>query len=152
MLLGKKNFFTYGEVYSNEEQIARFIGRNAMEGDTPVGVDAALDFPLFSILPWFAKGSKSPSELANVFTHRKQAEEGILSTHGDASNFFVTFLDNHDQYQRFGYLGENPQAAFSDQISLGLGCLFTLQGIPCLYYVVNAPKSGSWPTLVKALQ
>lgn len=140
--IGKENFFTYGEVYSVEEQIARFIGRNAMEGDTPVGVDAALDFPLFSILPWFAKGSKSPSELANVFTHRKQVEKGILSTHGDASNFFVTFLDNHDRYQRFGYLGENPQAAFSDQISLGLGCLFTLQGIPCLYYGTEQGLSG----------
>ena len=29
--IGKKNFFTFGEVYDNEEQIARFIGRQATE-------------------------------------------------------------------------------------------------------------------------
>ena len=29
--LGKKNFFTFGEVYDSEEKIAHFIGRNALD-------------------------------------------------------------------------------------------------------------------------
>ena len=29
--IGKKNFFTFGEVYDDEAKIARFIGRNALE-------------------------------------------------------------------------------------------------------------------------
>ena len=32
-----------------------------------------------------------------MYEYRKQVESGVLSTHGDASNYFVTFLDNHDQ-------------------------------------------------------
>src|SRR6266545_7671149 len=47
---GKKNFFTYGEVFDNEEKIAQFIGRHATEDTDLVGVDAALDFPLFFVL------------------------------------------------------------------------------------------------------
>src|SRR5205085_765974 len=43
--IGKKNFFTFGEVYDNEETIARFIGRNTLEAGDVVGVDAAPDFP-----------------------------------------------------------------------------------------------------------
>ena len=48
--IGKKNFFTYGEVLDSqaEEDIARFIGRSTSDGSELVGVDAALDYPLFS--------------------------------------------------------------------------------------------------------
>jgi len=32
--IGKRNFFTFGEVYDSEEQIARFIGRpTSVDGD-----------------------------------------------------------------------------------------------------------------------
>ncbi len=100
--LGKKNFFTFGEVYDNEEQIARFIGRNVAAQDTDlVGVDAALDFPLFFKLPGVAKGQLAPAEVIALFEHRKQVERDILSSHGEASRYFVTFLDNHDQRERF---------------------------------------------------
>jgi hypothetical protein len=43
--IGKRNFLTFGEVFDSEEKITRFIGRNAVEADEPIG--AALDFPLF---------------------------------------------------------------------------------------------------------
>ena len=33
--IGKKNFFTFGEVYDSEDKIATFIGRNTM--DTEAG-------------------------------------------------------------------------------------------------------------------
>jgi glycosidase len=54
--IGKKNFFTFGEVFDNEDRIAEFIGRNTQDADDVVGVDAALDFPLFYKLPAVAKG------------------------------------------------------------------------------------------------
>ena len=53
---GKKNFFTFGEVYDNEVAIAEFIGRNASINSDMMGVDASLDFPLFFTLPAVAKG------------------------------------------------------------------------------------------------
>ena len=141
--IGKKNFFTFGEVYDNEEQIARFIGRNAAADGDLVGVDAALDFPLFFNLPAVAKGQSAPAAVIGVFEHRKDVERGITSSHGEASRYFVTFLDNHDQRQRFYFSSPDAPARFADQLTLGVGCLFTLQGIPCLYYGTEQELHGA---------
>jgi glycosidase len=141
--IGKKNFFTFGEVYDDEEQIARFIGRHATEDTDLVGVDAALDFPLFFRLPGVAKGLIAPAEVIQMFEHRKDVERGIISSHGEASRFFVTFLDNHDQRQRFFFSASEAPRRFEDQLTLGVGCLFALQGIPCLYYGTEQGLHGA---------
>ena len=141
--IGKKNFFTFGEVYDNEEQIARFIGRQAMETSDMVGVDAALDFPLFFKLPAVAKGMLAPAEIVSMFEHRKQVERGVLSSHGEASRYFVTFLDNHDQRNRFYFSPADDPGRYLDQLTLGAGCLFALQGIPCLYYGTEQALHGT---------
>jgi len=125
---GKKNFFTFGEVYDNEETIARFIGRNGGSGEG-FGVDAALDFPLFHALPRIAKGQGDVADLRRVFSLRKAQESALLSSHGEAGRYFVSFLDNHDQHERF----KHPLTP-AIQVMLGYTLLFTLQGIPCLYY------------------
>jgi glycosidase len=140
--IGKKNFFTFGEVWGSEEQIAHFIGRNAMSEGEPIGVDAALDYPLFYKLPAVVKGQLAPSEILSMYEYRRQVESGVLSTHGDASNFFVTFLDNHDQSWRFFYRDPHQPDAYDDQVSLGVGCLFSLPGVPCLYYGTEQGLSG----------
>ena len=139
---GKKNFFTFGEVYDNEETIAQFIGRNTSIGDGPVGVDAALDYPLFFKLPGAVKGlsGMTPLDVANVYETRKRVEADIITSHGEAGKFFITFLDNHDQPQRFGFTGPTQLV---NQIELGLGCLFSLQGIPCVYYGTEQGLSGT---------
>jgi glycosidase len=141
--IGKKNFFTFGEVYDNEEQITRFVGRHAEDKGDVVGVDAALDFPLFFKLPAMAKGLVAPAEVVAMFEHRKEVERGIISSHGDASRFFVTFLDNHDQRDRFYFSPPDAPLRFADQLTLGVGCLFTMQGIPCLYYGTEQGLHGS---------
>ena len=144
--LGKKNFFTFGEVYDNEETIARFIGRQATaEGDL-LGVDAALDFPLFFKLPAMLKGQLAPTEIIAMYEHRKQVQRGLLSSHGEASRFFVTFLDNHDQRGRFYFSQPDAPLRFADQLTLGVGCLFALQGIPCLYYGTEQGLHGMGDT------
>jgi hypothetical protein len=137
---GKKNFFTFGEVFDDEATIAQFIGRNTSARDGLVGVDAALDYPLFFKLPGVLKGlSGTPVDVANVFENRKRVEQDIVTSHGEAGKFFVTFLDNHDQSQRFGFTGDQQLV---DQIALALGCLYSLQGIPCLYYGTEQGLSG----------
>lgn len=141
--IGKKNFFTFGEVYDDEETIARFIGRQALEEGDLVGVDAALDFPLFFKLPAMTKGLIAPAEVINMFEHRKEVEKGILSSHGEASRFFVTFLDNHDQRERFYFSPEDDPSRFAAQLTMGAGLLFALQGIPCLYYGTEQGLHGS---------
>ncbi|WP_417909404.1 alpha-amylase family glycosyl hydrolase [Candidatus Electronema sp. PJ] len=132
--IGKRNFFTFGEVYDNEEKINEFLGRNAGDTDGIVGVDAALDFPLFYRLPSVAKGFAPPSEVIGVFQHRKEVQRFTISSHGDASRYFVTFLDNHDMRQRIRWADSDTPDAFDQQIVLAVALLFGLQGIPCLYY------------------
>jgi glycosidase len=141
--IGKKNFFTFGEVYDDDYKIAKFIGRNAQDPGDLVGVDAALDFPLFFRLPGFAKGFVAPSEIAQLYQLRKQVEEGVISSHGEASGYFVTFLDNHDQRNRFRYCDPAEPGRYDDQVTLGLACLYSLQGIPCLYYGTEQGLCGA---------
>jgi glycosidase len=137
---GKKNFFTFGEVFDEENTIAQFIGRNTSAPGAVVGVDAALDYPLFFKLPNVLKGlSGTPLDVVNVFETRKRVEQDIVTSHGEAGKFFVTFLDNHDQSQRFGFTGDIQRF---EQVALGLGCIFSLQGIPCLYYGTEQGLNG----------
>jgi len=142
LTIGKKNFFTFGEVYDQEEKIAGFIGRNAnSEGDL-VGVDAALDFPLFFKLPGLVKGQVTPVEIAYLYWQRQRLTRSLISSQGEASGYFVTFIDNHDQHNRIRYADPAEPHRYDDQVTLALTCLFTLQGIPCLYYGTEQGLSG----------
>jgi glycosidase len=136
LAIGKKNFFTFGEVFDNENRIAQFIGRNTLDPDADemVGVDAALDFPLFFRLPGVAKGFVPPSEVNQVYRQRKEIERHVLTSHGEAGKFFVTFLDNHDMKERFRPAATDADDVFDPQVVLAIAVLFGLQGIPCLYY------------------
>jgi len=133
--IGKKNFFTFAEIYDDEQTIEDFIGRNSTDG---FGIDAALDFPLFYVLPAFAKAMAPVEAVRSIFLNRKAAEAGKLSSHGEAGKYFVSFLDNHDQNQRF-----NTPATPSLQVTLGLAILFALQGIPCIYYGTEQNLQGT---------
>ena len=107
-----------------------------------VGVDAALDFPLFFQLPAVVKGFTSPQAIERVYRQRKDVQRNLLTSHGEASSHFVTFLDNHDMRERVYFWDAAAPARFDDQLVLGLVCLFTLQGIPCLYYGTEQGLAG----------
>ena len=132
--IGKRNFFTFGEVYDNDEKIAHFIGRDVSDQGDLVGVDAALDFPLFFVLASVLKGRTAPAGLAAMYAHRRDVQRQLISSHGEASRYFVTFLDNHDQNNRFFFRPGDDPNRFADQLTMGVGALFCLLGIPCLYY------------------
>ncbi len=152
---GKKNFFTFGEVFTGdaEEQIAHFIGRTTGDPGGMVGVDAALDYPLFFNLKPVVKGFAPPAALVGMYQLRKQIEADVLSSHGDAARYFVTFLDNHDVKERLRYAAPGREHEFDDQVTLGLACLFSLPGVPCLYYGTEQGLhgSGSDPAVREAL-
>jgi glycosidase len=72
--IGKKTFFTFGEVLdgSEETDIARFIGRNTTDtSDEMVGVDAALDYPLYNNLVPVGNGSCKPASIVGMYQNRK---------------------------------------------------------------------------------
>jgi len=142
--IGKKNFFTFGEVFVGdaEQQIAQFIGRATSDQSQMVGVDAALDYPLFFNLKPVVKASSPPSDLVAMYAFRKQIEANILSSHGDATRYFVTFLDNHDVKERIRFVKPGDEHKFDDQVTLGIACLYCLPGIPCLYYGTEQALHG----------
>jgi glycosidase len=153
--VGKKNFFTFGEVFVGdaEQEIARFIGRTTTTNTDMVGVDAALDYPLYFDLKPVVKGFAPPSELVGMYELRKQIEADVLSSHGDATRYFVTFLDNHDVKERIRYVNPANPTQYDDQVTLGLACLYSLPGIPCLYYGTEQGLhgAGSDPAVREAL-
>jgi glycosidase len=145
--LGKRNFFTFGEVLDNtaENDIARFIGRDTLDlaNQQLVGVDAALDYPLFFALKPVVKGLAAPTSVIAMYDQRKTVEADIVSSHGDATRFFVTFLDNHDMKERIRYEAPGNPTEFDDQVTLGLASLFALPGIPCVYYGTEQGLHGA---------
>jgi glycosidase len=136
LTIGKPNFFTFGEIDSSDDAVVEgFVGRNGGDADG-FGIDAALDYPLFDCsLPSIVKGFQGVEALRTFVENRKSAEEGKISSHGEAGRYFVTFLDNHDQTERFLAPASSAGSATpTAQLTLGLGILFSFQGIPCVYY------------------
>ncbi len=130
--IGKDNFFIFGEIVGNDMELQRYIGRNSRIPGTNErfpSLDAALDFPLYFILEEVIKGFLNPSHLRERYDRFKT----LYADHGEASRYFVTFVDNHDQmsrpYRRF--MHGNPNTG---QAVLAIGYLLTSQGIPCIYY------------------
>ena len=131
--IGKKNFFLFGEIIGDDRFIDQYIARNARIPETNErfpSLDAALDFPLWGILEGIIKGFINPAELRARYERFKE----LYSDHGQAGQYFVTFVDNHDQIGRSPrgrFLHNNP---FNKQAVLAIGYLLTSSGIPCVYY------------------
>jgi len=106
-------------------------------------VDAALDYPLFNSLKPVVKRFAAPTAAVGMYQNRKNVEANVLSSHGDATRYFVTFLDNHDVKERIRYVDPANPTKFDDQVTLGLACLYSLPGIPCLYYGTEQGLHGA---------
>lgn len=138
--IGKRNFFTFGEITVGESDLRRFIGRDTKApGSDTVGIDSALDFALEGNLGAVVKHADPnqpapPTLLSGMYQARKDAEREVITTHGEASGFFITFLDNHDRTHRFYFQDPADPHRWDSQLTLALGLLFSLQGIPCVYY------------------
>lgn len=136
--IGKKNFFTFGEVWKDDDEarIAQFVGRNTDIRDGLIGVDGAIDFPNRKRLVNVCKGSEPPSVLAEEADRRREALRNNVSSHGDAGAFYVTCLDNHDLNERINYPG------YPGQTRLAVACLMTMIGVPCIYYGTEQGLDG----------
>ncbi len=132
--VGKKNFFTYGEVYDDEEKISQYIGRNVSASGDMVGVDASLDFPLFFRLPSELKGLLPPSEVVAMYQTRKAVEQGVINSHGRPRSFSSPFSTITTSTPAAHCCDPVDPHRFDDQATMGFACLFALPGIPSLYY------------------
>jgi len=109
---GKKDFFVFGEAWSYDiPGINRYLRKGKVKR-----LDSAIDLPLNEVL-------------TQVF-YRKLPTRGIracLEAERVDPNLWVNFLDNHDIERMFS-------RADWDAVKQSLVSLFTLPGIPCVYY------------------
>ena len=110
-----------GEVFDGDPAIPSFFQGGAARNDgIDTGVDSVFDFPIFfNIRDVFAKG-------ADLDTIPKTLAKDRLYAHPER---LVTFLGNHDVAR---YMSE--QGATVENLKLAWTFLFTLRGIPSLYY------------------
>ena len=119
---GRDAFLLFGEGFATdrafEETQARRIETYARDAQGPL-LHSMLNFPLYGSLRDVFAGGRPPAELA----HRIQS---LLRVHADPWRM-PSFIDNHD-VDRF------LASASPDALRLALFSLFTLPGIPTLYY------------------
>lgn len=130
--IGKHNFFQFGEIVADDAVLQQYIGRNSRIAGTDErfpSLDAALDFPLYFVLEEVIKGFQNPKLLRDRYDRFKT----MYADHGEAGQYFVTFVDNHDQMSRphRRFLYNDP---YWQQAVLAIGYLLTSQGVPCIYY------------------
>ena len=129
--IGKDNFILFGELVAGDEMLQKYVGSNTpVESDTRYPLlDAVLDFPLYFVLEEVIKGKAAPQALIE----RYEKFRHFYRDYSQAGQYFVTFLDNHDQmhrpYRRFMAGEKDCRLA-----AIGAGYLLTSLGIPCLYY------------------
>ncbi len=118
---GNPEFLVFGEVWSYDYKA---IGRY-LEGPKGPRLDSAVDLPL--------------NEALNQVFFRKSATEHLrapLAARKANPDLWVTFADNHD-VERIAARG-TPRAARQC-----LAALFTLPGLPCVYYGTEAGLAGA---------
>ena len=130
--IGKDNFFIYAEIVAGDDKLQKYVGRNTpIEGSEeryPV-FSACLDFPLYFVAEEVIKGFRSPQELRD----RYEQFNRFYRDYAEAGQYFVTFIDNHDQMAR-------PFKRFMNGVSdwkqavMAIGYLLCNMGIPCIYY------------------
>ena len=81
-----------------------------------------------------------------MFELRKEKERDVITSHGEASRYFVTFLDNHDQHERFYYQDPQDPHRYDRQAILGLALPVRPAGhpLPVLRHRAGAARRGGF--------
>lgn len=142
--IGKHNFFLFAEIVESDEQLKKYVGHNTpVEGawEEYPKFDAVLDFPLYFVLEEVIKGFTSPQQLRD----RYESFRNYYRDFSEAGEYYVTFVDNHDQmarpYRRFMNNVEDPKQAI-----IAMGYLLTNMGVPCIYYGTEQGFDGGGTT------
>jgi glycosidase len=141
--IGKDNFFLYAEIVAGDQQLQKYIGQNtpvAQEVERYPVFSACLDFPLYFVLEEVIKGFEPPTKLRE----RYESFRNFYRDYSEAGQYFVTFVDNHDQFYRPYKRFMNGQTDGRLAV-LAIGYLLTNMGIPCMYYGTEQGFDGGGP-------
>ncbi|HPE69575.1 MAG TPA: alpha-amylase family glycosyl hydrolase [Thermotogota bacterium] len=114
---GKDDFLVYGEAWVTPAPFEN-NGEQLLSRYFELGFNAMLDFPLLTEIHRVFKEGK-PTEL---MAYRLEQREQFF-----AGKRLITFVDNHDM-ARF------LKGAQNNDLKQALTLLFTIPGIPCIYY------------------
>ena len=132
----RKDFFMFGEVWTNGDfnWLASFT--NLSPGDPMNSAMSVLDMPGSSMSSWgqFEQVFKGGdyNQVDNVLKNDPKYKD---------ATYLVTFLDNHDK-PRFNGPGWDGSAATTEQYFDALNFYFTERGIPCVYYGTEVQMVG----------
>ncbi|MEW5951655.1 MAG: alpha-amylase family glycosyl hydrolase [Elusimicrobiota bacterium] len=132
----KKDFFMFGEVWTNEDYDLLAKYTKLSPGDPMNSSMSVLDMPGSSMGTW--------GKLEKVFKGGDYSYvDEILKNdrkYKDAT-YLVTYMDNHDK-PRFNAPGWDGSPASVEQYVDALNFYFTSRGIPCVYYGTEIMMSG----------
>ncbi|MGB0175885.1 MAG: alpha-amylase family glycosyl hydrolase [Owenweeksia sp.] len=142
------DFFIFGETWVHFPEIQSYFVEGNRYNPIATYMDAVTDFQFcFAVHETFNQPQEWAKGLSKLY-YRLAAD--YLYDHPENS---VTFLDNHDLGRIYGTFGEDM-----DKLKASLGLLFTMRGIPCVYYgteilmretanhgVIRQDFPGGWP-------
>jgi len=129
----KKNFFIFGEVWTDNEYDKLASYTRLADGDSLESGMSVLDMPLSALGDY--------GTMEKIFKGGNYADAtAIFENDSKYKNptFLVTYLDNHDR-PRFN----SPDSpAYEQQYKDALNFYFLSRGIPCVYYGTEAQMVG----------
>lgn len=124
--LGKEDFLVFGEVSGSD---AIFNSRYL----SSIGFPSVLDFGFSSAASTFVAGRTGSKVMADLFDN-----DDWYTTSGGDAGLLVTFIGNHDMGRLGSFVrSADPRADDTEQVrraSLALELLFTVRGVPTVYY------------------
>jgi glycosidase len=109
---GIQDFIVFGELWTYDFEL---LNKYIQEGDKK-RLDSVIDFPLHETLGAVFFRNAPTSHLAECLEHTRLNRK-----------LWVNFVDNHDSERMFN------RSEWAN-IKLALACVFTVSGIPCVYY------------------
>ncbi len=118
------NFFLFGETWVHHPEIQSYFTKGNKLNPVQTQLDAVTDFTLYYALQEALNQKAGWNEGITKVYYRLAADYLY-----ERPDLMVTFLDNHDLARALGHYGGDIQ-----KLKTALGMLFTLRGIPCVYY------------------
>ncbi len=142
-------FFLFGETWVHGPEIQSYFPQGNKFNPEQTQLDAVTDFTLYYALQEALNQNPGWNEGITKVYYRLAADYLY-----DRPDLMVTFLDNHDLARALGHNGGDVE-----KLKTALGMLFTLRGIPCVYYgtevlmkatdghgLIREDFAGGWPS------